>query len=119
MGGASIQEKLMEAANQNTPKAAAGTGTIITPVSLNQQGEVRISSTSSITSTLDGMVESRISSLESVAEQTNKMLQDMMIMMEKFTKKEEKANKGREQANEVTTMMDQYKSKSSRGEECE
>ena len=60
-GGASIQERLEEAAKQNTPKAAEGTGAIITPVSTNQQGEARISSTSSITSTLDGTVESRIS----------------------------------------------------------
>jgi DNA-directed RNA polymerase subunit L len=41
--------------------------------------------------TLDGTVESRISSLESIVEQTNKMIQDMMEMMEKFTKKKEKA----------------------------
>jgi hypothetical protein len=87
-GGASIQERLEEAAKQNTPMAAEGTGSIITPVSTNQQGEVRISSTSSITSTLDGTVESRISSLESVAEQTNLMMQDMMRMMERFTKTE-------------------------------
>jgi hypothetical protein len=83
MGGASIQERLEEAAKQNTPKAAVGTGSItITPVSMNQQGEARVSSMLSITSTLDGTMESRIFSMESVAEQTNLMMQDMMRMME-------------------------------------
>jgi hypothetical protein len=87
--GASIQDRLEKAAKQNTPKAAEGTGSIITPVSMNQQNEVRISSMSSIMSTLDGTVESRILSLESMAEQTNLMMQDMMRMMEQFTKTEE------------------------------
>jgi hypothetical protein len=60
-----------------------GTGSItITPVFMNQQGEARISSMLSITSTLDGTMESRIFSMESVAEQTNLMMQDMMRMME-------------------------------------
>jgi polyhydroxyalkanoate synthesis regulator protein len=65
------------------------------------------------------MVESRISSLESVAEQTNIMMQNMMKMFEKFTKTEEKRAETRQQTNEVVTMMDQYNAKTSRGEEQE
>ena len=101
-------------ANQGTSTAAAGTGTIVTPAPSNQQGEVR--STLSITSTLDGTVESRISSLESGVEQTNRMIQDMMKMMERFTKQEMKATSEREQATEVATKGDQYNNKLPRGE---
>ena len=71
---------------------------------------------SSITSTLDGTVVSRISSLESGVEQTNRMIQDMMKMMEKLTKKEVQATSEREQATEVATMGDQYNNKSLCGE---
>jgi hypothetical protein len=113
-GSESIQAKLKVAANQGTPTAAAGMGTIITPAPSNQQGEGR--STSSITSTLDGTVESRISSLESGMEQTHRMMQDMMQMMERFTKQEVKATSEREQATEVATTGDQYNNKSPRGE---
>jgi polyhydroxyalkanoate synthesis regulator protein len=105
--------------NQNTPQMGKGTLQAITPVLSTQQGETRISSTSSITSTLDGTVESRISSLESVTEQNNKMLQDMMRMMERFTKKEENATAKRQQPAEVATKMVQYASTPSRGEEGE
>jgi uncharacterized spore protein YtfJ len=112
-GVASIKERLEEAAQQKTPKAGAGTGQVVTPVASTQQED-----TSSITSTLDGTVESRISSLESVTEQTSRMIQDMMKMMQKFTKAEE--NKGQRQSNEVATTVDQYESKQpSRGEEKE
>ena len=46
------------------------------------------------------------------------MIQDMMKMMQKFTKAEE--NKGQHQSNEVAMMVDQYESKQpSRGEEKE
>jgi hypothetical protein len=65
------------------------------------------------------MVESRISSLESVAEQTNIMMQNMMKMFEKFTKMEEKRAEIRQQTNEVVMTMDQYNVKTSRGEEQE
>jgi DNA uptake protein ComE-like DNA-binding protein len=118
MGGASIQMRLEELANQNTPQMGKGTAQAITPAS-TQQGEMRISSTSSITSTLDGTVESRISSLESVTEQNNQMLQDMMRMMERFTKKEENAKAKRQQPTEVAAKMVQYASNPSRGEEGE
>jgi hypothetical protein len=113
-GSESIQAKLKVAANQGTPTAAAGMGTIITPAPSNQQGEGR--STSSITSTLDGTVESRISSLESGMEQMHRMMQDMMQMMERFTKQEVKATSEREQATEVATKGDQYNNKSPHGE---
>jgi hypothetical protein len=63
-------------------------------------------------------VESRISSLESVAEQTNLMMQDMMRMMERFTKTEG-PTEGQQQSKEVATMTDQYKDKALRGEEQE
>jgi polyhydroxyalkanoate synthesis regulator protein len=86
----------------------------ITPAFLNQQGEVR--STSSITSTLDGTVESRISLLESGVEQTNRMMQDMMKMMERFTKQEAQATSEGEQATEVAMTGDQYNNKSPHGE---
>jgi hypothetical protein len=77
-----------------------------------------IHSTSSITLTLDGTVESRISSLESLTEQTNKTLQDMMKMMEKLTKKEENTKRG-QLPKEVVMTTEQYKDKSARGEEGE
>jgi hypothetical protein len=112
-GSESIREKLKVAANQGTPTAAAGMGTIVTPAPSCQQGELR--STSSITSMLDGTVESRISSLESGVEQTNRMMQDMMKMMERFTKQDVKATSEREQAMEVATTGDQDKNKSPRG----
>jgi polyhydroxyalkanoate synthesis regulator protein len=89
----------------------------ITPISSTQQGEMKISSTSSITSTLDGTVESRISSLELVTEQNNIMLQDMMRMMERFTNKEENTTARRQQSTEAATKMGQYAPTSSRGEE--
>jgi hypothetical protein len=118
MGGASIHTRLEDSANQTTPQMGKSTAHAITPVS-TQQGETRISSTSSITSTLDGTVESRISSLESVTEQNNKMLQDMMRMMERITKKEENATARRQQSTEVATKRVQYASTPSRGEEGE
>jgi hypothetical protein len=116
MGGASIHTRLEDSVNQTTPQMGKSTAHAITPVS-TQQGETRISSTSSITSTLDGTVESRISSLESVTEQNNKMLQDMMRMMERITKKEENATARRQQSTEVATKRVQYASTPSRGEE--
>ena len=61
-----MKERLEEAAQQKTPKAGVGTGQVVTPAESAQQED-----TSSITSTLDGTVESRISSLESATEQTN------------------------------------------------
>jgi hypothetical protein len=112
-GSESIQEKLKAAANQGTPTMATGMSMVITPASLNQQGEVR--SMLSITSTLDGTVKSRISSLESRVEQTNRMMQDMMKMMERFTKQEAQATSEGEQATEVATMGDQYNNKSPHG----
>jgi hypothetical protein len=118
-GGASMQERLEEAAKQENLKVSTGMGAPITPGAMTQQGEASIFSTSSITSTLDGTVESRISSLESVAEQTNIMMQNMMKMFEKFTKTEEKRAEIRQQTNEVVTTMDQYNVKTSRGEEQE
>jgi polyhydroxyalkanoate synthesis regulator protein len=93
-----------------------GTAQAITPALSTQQGETKISSTSSITSTLDGTVESCILSLESVTEQNNKMLQDMMRMMEQFTKKEENATARRQQPTEVATKLVQYPSTPSHGE---
>jgi hypothetical protein len=116
-GGASIQERLEQAAKQGTPPANTSTGTIITPAIFPQRGGARISSTSSITSTLDSMVESRISSLESAAEQTNRMMQDMMKMMEKFTKSQDYISSGcQQQSTEVAMMMEQYNANPSRGE---
>jgi uncharacterized spore protein YtfJ len=113
MGVASIKEQLKEAAQQKTPKAGAGMGQVVTPAASTQQED-----TSSITSTLDGMVESHISSLESVTEQTSGMIQDMMKMTQKFTKAEK--NKGQRQSNEVAMTVDQYESKQpSHGEEKE
>jgi hypothetical protein len=94
------------------------TAQAITPAS-TQQGETRISSTLSITSTRDGTVESRISSLESVTEQNNKMLQDMMRMMERITKKEENTTARRQQSTEVAMKRVQYASTPSHGEEGE
>ena len=108
-----MKERLEEAAQQNTPKVAERTGQVVMPAASTQQED-----TSSITSTLDGMVESCISLLESATEQTNRMIQDMMKMMQRFTKAEE--NKGQRQQNEVTMMVDQYESKKpSCGEEEE
>jgi hypothetical protein len=101
-------------ANQGIPTAAAGMGTIITPAPLNQQGEGK--STLSITSTLDGMVKSRISSLESGMEQMHRMMQDMMQMMERFTKQAVKATSERERVTEVAMTGDQYNNKSLHGE---
>jgi hypothetical protein len=54
--------------------------------------------------------------LESGMEQTHRMMQDMMQMMERFTKQEVKATSEREQATEVAMMGDQYNNKSQRGE---
>ena len=102
-----------------TPLPHTGPGTVITPAATTQHESTRISSTSSITSTLDGTVESRISSLESATEQTNRMMQDMMKMMERFTRTHDNPNKLREKSKEVTTMMEQYISNPSRGEEPE
>jgi polyhydroxyalkanoate synthesis regulator phasin len=63
-------------------------------------------------------VESRISSLESATEQTNRMIQDMMNMMQRFTKSEEK--KEQSKLSEVTMTVDQYESnKPPRGEKEE
>jgi hypothetical protein len=118
-GGASMQGRLEDAAKQDIPKVSTGAGTPITPGAMTQQGEASIFSTSSITSTLDGTVESRISSLESVAEQTNLMMQNMMKMFEKFTKTEEKRAEIRQQTKEVVTTMDQYNVKTSHDEEQE
>jgi hypothetical protein len=114
--GASIQERLEEAARQSTPLPNTGPGNVITPAISTQHGSTRISSTSSITSTLDGTVESRISSLESATEQTNRMMQDMMKMMERFTKSHDTPRSGRQYSTEVTTATEQYNSNLSRGE---
>ena len=81
-----------------------GTGQVVTPVASTQQED-----TSSIMLMLDGMVESHILSLELVTEQTSRMIQDMMKMMQKFMKAEE--NKGQCQSNEVAMMVYQYESK--------
>lgn len=64
-------------------------------------------------------MESRISSLELMAEQMSQMMQDMMKMMEKFMKTEDNANRGQQQSKEVAMMTDQYKAKSPHGEEPE
>jgi hypothetical protein len=108
-----MKERLEEAAQQKTPKAGVGTGQVVTLAASAQQEE-----TSSITSTLDGTVESRISSLESATEQTNRMIQDMMKMMQSFTKLEEKKgpSEKQQQIKEVVTTTDQYNAKTLRGE---
>jgi hypothetical protein len=116
--GANMQERLEDSAKQGTPQAEKHASMVITPSASIQQGDPTIHSTSSITSTLDGTVESRISSLESLTEQTNKTLQDMMKMMEKLTKKEEHTKRG-QLPKEVVTTTEQYKDKSARGEEDE
>jgi hypothetical protein len=54
--------------------------------------------------------------LESAAEQTNRMMQDMMKMMEKFTKSQDNTSSGQQQSMEVTTTVEQYNSNPSRGE---
>jgi uncharacterized phage infection (PIP) family protein YhgE len=91
---------------------------MITPAHSTQRGGARISSSSSITYTLDGTVESWISSLESAAEQTNQMMQDMMKMMKKFAKSQGiNTSSGQQQSMEVTTTMEQYNFNASHGEE--
>jgi hypothetical protein len=111
-----MKERLEEAAQQKTPNAGVCTGQVVTPAASAQQED-----TSSITSTLDGTVESRISSLESATEQTNRMIQDMMKMMQSFTKSEEKKgpSEKQQQTKEVVTTTDQYNAKKSRDEERE
>jgi hypothetical protein len=111
-----MKDQLEEAAQQKTPKAGVDTGQVVTPAASAQQED-----TSSITSTLDGTVESRISSLESATEQTNRMIQDMMKMMQSFTKSEEKKgpSEKQQQTKEVVTTTDQYNAKKSRDEERE
>jgi hypothetical protein len=111
-----MKERLEEAAQQKTPNAGVCTGQVVTPAASAQQED-----TSSITSTLDGTVESRISSLESATEQTNRMIQDMMKMMQSFTKSEEKKgpSEKQQQTKEVVTTTDQYNAKMSRDEEQE
>jgi hypothetical protein len=113
-----MQDRLEDSAKQGTPQAEKHVSMVITPSASIQRGDPTIHSTSSITSTLDGTVESRISSLESLTEQTNKTLQDMMKMMEKLTKKEENTKRG-QLPKEVVTTTEQYKDKSARGEEGE
>jgi DNA uptake protein ComE-like DNA-binding protein len=111
-----MKERLEEAAQQKTPNVGVCTGQVVTPAASAQQED-----TSSITSTLDGTVESRISSLESATEQTNRMIQDMMKMMQSFTKPEEKKgpSEKQQQTKEVVTTTDQYNAKTSRDEEQE
>jgi hypothetical protein len=53
-----------------------------------------------------------------VAEQTNLMMQDMMRMMERFTKTAG-PTEGRQQSKEVAMTTDQYKDKTSHSEEQE
>jgi hypothetical protein len=96
-----MKEQLEEVPQWKTPTATGGTGRAVTPVAFTHQED-----TSSMTSTLDGTVESRISSLESAAEQTNRMLHDMMKMMQSFTKLEK--SKERKNQSEVTMTVDQY-----------
>lgn len=105
-----MQERLEEASQRVSTPVNTRPSATVTPVS-TQTGGVRISSTSSITSTLDGTVESRISTLESVAEQTNRMMQDMIKMMEKFSNQQTNV--------EVATSADQYQGNSARGERAE
>jgi hypothetical protein len=66
-------------------------------------------------------VESHISALELMTEQTNRMIQDMMIMMQSFTKLEEKNGPSgkQQQTKEVVMTTDQYNAKTLHDEEQE
>jgi hypothetical protein len=115
--GAGMQDMLEEAARQDK-RSQIPAATAVTPIQATPKG-AKISSTSSLTSTLDGSVESRLSILEASSVQTQQMVHDMMQMMMKWNQTNKPGESVVPDNEKVTTSADQYENTKPSGEEAE
>jgi hypothetical protein len=115
--GAGLQDMLEEAARQDK-RSQIPAATAVTPIQATPKG-AKISSTSSLTSTLDGSVESRLSILEASSVQTQQMVHDMMQMMMKWNQTNKPGESVVPDNEKVTTSADQYENTKPSGEEAE